>query len=68
MKFLFTCLAILFVGTPAWSAALPTQPADFVERAVRMKSPRWKFVAMQRMRELPETFALQVTAAASLAA
>lgn len=65
MKLLFTCLAILAVGTPAWCAALPTQPADFVERAVRMKSPRWKFVAMQRMRELPETFALQVTAAAA---
>ena len=65
MKIIFAFLALMVVGTPGWSATLPTLPTEFVERAVGMKSPRWKFVAMQRMRELPETFALQVTAAAA---
>lgn len=65
MKTLLTLLALLVIASPVRSADLPTLPADLVERAVRMKAPRWKFVAMQRMRELPETFALQVTAAAA---
>jgi hypothetical protein len=40
-------------------------PADIVELAVRTKAPRWQFVAMKRMREMRETFALQITAVAA---
>jgi hypothetical protein len=40
-------------------------PADLIERAVRLKAPRWKFVEKVVMREIPETFALQVTAVAA---
>ena len=65
MKLLLTCFALLVASAPVRAAAPPALPAEFVERAVRMKAPRWKFVAMQRMRELPETYALQVTAAAA---
>lgn len=51
----------------ALAAATPPAelPAELIERAVRMKSPRWKFVEKSRLRELPETFALQVTAVAA---
>jgi hypothetical protein len=66
MKLLLPCLALL-VAASSLQAATPSPhlPADLVERAVRLKAPRWKFVAKQRMRELPETFALQVTALAA---
>jgi hypothetical protein len=56
---------LLSVGSSTRASTLPTLPLDLVERAVRLKAPRWKFVAMQRTREFPETFALQVTAAAA---
>jgi|GEM_PF-5331808 len=60
------CLLSLALATGALaSPALPTLPPGLVERAVRTKAPRWKFVDHQRMREIPETFALQVTAAAA---
>jgi hypothetical protein len=58
-------ILILALGASLASAALPNLPADLVERAVRTKPPRWKFVEMTRMRAIPETFALQVTAAAA---
>jgi len=66
MKHLLPCLALL-IAASSLPAAVPSPnlPADLVERAVRLKAPRWKFVAKQRMRELPETFALQVTAIAA---
>ena len=47
---------------------LPHLPPDLVELAVRTKAPRWKFVDHQRIREMRETFALQVTAAAAFQA
>src|SRR6188474_2275782 len=47
------------------TAPLPTLPSNLVERAVRLKAPRWKFVEKVVMREIPETFALQVTAVAA---
>jgi hypothetical protein len=66
MKLFIVCLAFVISSSAGRAAnALPTLPTELVERAVHTKSPRWKFVAMQRMRELPETFALQVTAAAA---
>lgn len=65
MKILLSCLLFFVTAAGAHAAPLPSLPAELVERAVRMKAPRWKFVAMQRMREMPETFALQVTAAAA---
>ena len=66
MKRLILPLYLLVASVVQLHAApLPTMPADLVERAVRMKAPRWKFVEMTRMREMPETFALQVTAAAA---
>lgn len=62
-------LAGLLLPTIAPAApALPLPSAELVERAVRAKAPRWKFVALQRQRELPETFALQVTATAAFLA
>jgi hypothetical protein len=65
MKSVFLCLALAIIAPLAAADMLPNLPADLVERAVRTKAPRWKFVAKQRMRELPETFALQVTAIAA---
>jgi len=64
MKTLLTCLALL-TASASVHAALPTLPPDLVERAVRLKAPRWKFVEKVVMREIPETFALQVTAVAA---
>lgn len=65
MKPIFALL-LLIIAHPLLSVAPSSElPAELVERAVRLKAPRWKFVAMQRMREMPETFALQVTAAAA---
>lgn len=53
--------------TVTWGRAAPLNdlPVDLVERAVRTKAPRWRFVAKKHLREIPETFALQVTAAAA---
>lgn len=67
MKTLLACLALLVVAAPALPAAtpLPNLPTDLVERAVRTKAPRWKFVSPRRTREMRETFALQVVAAAA---
>lgn len=62
---LLLCL-ILVAALPLLAAAsLPTLPPDLVELAVRTKAPRWKFVEMTRVREMRETFALQVTAVAA---
>src|SRR6478609_5317880 len=69
MKRLFLSSLFLLVSlaglhaTPA--ASLPTMPPDLIQRAVRLKAPRWKFVEKAVMREIPETFALQVTAVAA---
>ncbi|MFO1450910.1 MAG: hypothetical protein U1F61_22315 [Opitutaceae bacterium] len=66
MMKMILCLLSLALATGALaSPALPSLPPALVERAVRTKAPRWKFVDHQRMREIPETFALQVTAAAA---
>jgi len=40
-------------------------PTELIERAVRLKAPQWKFTPQKRSREMPETFALQVTATAA---
>ncbi len=65
MKSVLLCL-VLAVALPLPAAtSLPILPADLVERAVRLKAPRWKFVEKAVMREIPETFALQVTAIAA---
>ena len=46
---------LLLVSASALRAAspapLPTMPADLIERAVRLKSPRWKFVDKAVMRD-----------------
>ena len=60
---LFSVLCLL--SSVRAAADLPHMPADLIERAVRLKSPRWKFVDKVVMREIPETFALQVTAVAA---
>ena len=63
-------LLVLLLLTTAFAARLPATdrprlPDALIERAVGLKAPRWKFVEMTRMREMPETFALQVTAVAA---
>ncbi|HEY5551812.1 MAG TPA: hypothetical protein VIK52_07985, partial [Opitutaceae bacterium] len=58
-------LAFGLVASLAAAAHVPALPADLIERAVRTKAPRWKFVEGTRMREMPETFALQVTTLAA---
>ncbi|MDI1336852.1 MAG: hypothetical protein PSU94_11785 [Lacunisphaera sp.] len=65
MKFILACLALATAGISVHASALPTLPTELIERAVRLKAPRWKFVAKVVMREIPETFALQVTAIAA---
>ena len=65
MKPVLLCLALAFALPLPAATSLPTLPADLVERAVRLKAPRWKFVEKAVMREIPETFALQVTAVAA---
>ena len=65
MKTLLAGLALLFAHASLAASTQPVLPADLVERAVRTPAPRWKFVEKTRMRELPETFALQVTALAA---
>jgi hypothetical protein len=57
---------ILLVSFSGLHAAPPNRlPPDLIEQAVRLKAPRWKFVDKAVMREIPETFALQVTAVAA---
>lgn len=64
MKSLLLLLA--FATSISLLAAPPGRlPPDLIERAVRLKAPRWKFVEKVVMREIPETFALQVTAVAA---
>jgi hypothetical protein len=65
MKSALLCLALAFAASVATAAPLPHLPAELVELAVRTKAPRWKFVEMTRVREMRETFALQVVAAAA---
>lgn len=65
MKRLLLLFASLLLALPALATDVPRLPDALVERAVRLKAPRWKFVEMTRIREMPETFALQVTAAAA---
>lgn len=65
MKKLLLCLCLLASLCSLHAATTATLPADLVERAVRLKAPRWKFVNKAVMREIPETFALQVTACAA---
>ncbi len=65
MKSFLLCLALAVALPLAAATSLPTLPPGLVELAVRTKAPRWKFVDHQRIRELRETFALQVTAVAA---
>ena len=65
MKPLLLGLALTVATSLVAATSLPTLPADLVTLAVRTKAPRWKFVAMTRVREMRETFALQVTAVAA---
>lgn len=58
-------LFVLSLSPLLGAAELPRLPAGLVEQAVRLKAPRWKFVGKAVMREIPETFALQVTAVAA---
>ncbi|MBS0630313.1 MAG: hypothetical protein JSS11_00235 [Verrucomicrobia bacterium] len=64
MKKLLLCLCLV-ASLCSLHAAPATMPAELIERAVRLKAPRWKFVDKAVMREIPETFALQVTAVAA---
>ena len=64
MKRLFFLGWLLLAG-PLLATPPGHLPADLIERAVRTKAPRWKFVDKVVMREIPETFALQVTAVAA---
>src|SRR5437868_5818638 len=62
----FSLCLLLFSLTASLFAAPPGHlPADLIERAARTKAPRWKFIDKVVMREIPETFALQVTAVAA---
>jgi hypothetical protein len=63
-----TLLLALVAPFAAAAATAPALPADLVALAVRTKAPRWKFVEMARVREMRETFALQVTAVAAFQA
>lgn len=64
-RFLVLLLLTAAFATRLSAADLPRLPDALIERAVGLKAPRWKFVEMTRMREMPETFALQVTAVAA---
>jgi hypothetical protein len=67
MKPILSCCLALFLAIQATAATPPPGrlPPDLIELAVRTKAPRWKFVEMTRIREMRETFALQVTAVAA---
>ncbi len=65
MKLFLICLTLAVVTSLPAVPPLSTLPADLIELAVRTKAPRWKFVEMTRIREMRETFALQVVAAAA---
>ena len=58
-------LSALTRAAEAVPASRGQLPAELLERAVRLKAPQWKFTPQKRSRELPETFALQVVAAAA---
>lgn len=60
-----TLFALLLIASTLQATHGGPIPQELVKRAVETKAPRWKFVAMKRTRELPETFALQVTALAA---
>ncbi len=64
--------ACAFAATPLLAQTqdtLPPQfPAALVQRAVDLNAPRWRFVEAVRYREMPQTFALQITALAAHAA
>jgi hypothetical protein len=65
MKRLLVPLLGIVLALPSFSAAQPRLPVDLVEKAVRTSPPRWRFVSKARVREIPETFALHVTAVAA---
>lgn len=66
MKLKLLTLALLVcISVRAEDKTLDHLPLDLVTTAVRTKAPRWKFVENTRMREMPETFALQITAVAA---
>jgi hypothetical protein len=65
MRNLLLLLTALLSTQSLGTTATKILPPDLVERAVTMRAPRWKFVEGTRMREMPETFALQVTALAA---
>ena len=68
MKSILLCLALAVTLPLPAATSRPTLPADLVALAVRTPAPRWKFVDHQRMREMRETFALQVAAVAAFQA
>jgi hypothetical protein len=64
MKPLLVTLALLLL--PGLLAQVPPRvPAELLEQAVATPAPRWKFVDHRRYREMPQTFALQMTAVAA---
>ncbi len=65
MRSIALSLALAIGSTCAAAAPLPLMPIYLITQAVRTPAPRWKFVDPNRYRELPATFALQVTAAAA---
>ncbi|BET67522.1 hypothetical protein ASA1KI_24400 [Opitutales bacterium ASA1] len=62
-------VSVLLAGVLSCSvfdaAVASSLPDGLVERAVREDAPRWKFVDARRYREMPQTFALHVTAVAA---
>jgi hypothetical protein len=64
----FLSALIVILAAPLVASPPGRLPADLVELATRTRAPRWKFVEMTRMREMRETFALQVSAVAAFQA
>ncbi len=62
-------LLALCLGLTSLAAAsnpkAPRLPIELIKTAVETDAPRWKFINGTRIRQLPETFALQVTALAA---
>lgn len=70
LRLFFFLLGSIGLLSPLAAADAPTRapgylPTELIERAVRLKAPQWKFTPQKRWREMPETFALQVTATAA---
>ncbi|MDP2138870.1 MAG: hypothetical protein Q8J74_13550 [Candidatus Didemnitutus sp.] len=65
MRSIILSVALAMVTTGTAASPLPLLPDELIAQAVRTPAPRWKFVNPDRYRELPGTFALQVTAAAA---